>query len=493
MMGLKILDKYLVRRFIPPFFVATAIALFVLVMQTLWLYIDDILGKGASLWVVLELLFFLSMSLVPMSMIIGVLLSSVMLYGSLAERFELLNMKTAGISMLRILQPVSFVCFGISVVAFVFYDSVIPYSNLKFRSRLYDLTRQKPTLHLEEKVFNDDFDDYFIYFEKKHRDGRNLENVLIYIRDKDKQREGYQFIKARRGEMFQSPDGAHFILKIYDGHMYGHPKNRQKGESFVDVCFKEWMHVFDMSEFELERTQEDLFKSHQMMKNTRELMRDIDSFYHRAVRMRRGVVKPLLDFSPDTLALRLKEHPPKKKESPFSQYRQLDSVDLDSVQSFIETFPQRKRLSIATMLKSEIQRRRDRLRHTKGLIEHTERKWVYHVFELHTKFSYALACLIFLFIGAPMGAIIRKGGFGYPILISVVFFVIFILTAIASKKLMKTGALHPVVAAWLPVMVLLPIGVVLTYSVSRDWRFEWLRRWIERVRVFFVKRKYASA
>lgn len=145
------------------------------------------------------------------------------------------------------------------------------------------------------------------------------------------------------------------------------------------------------------------------------------------------------------------------------------------------------------MLKSEIQRRRDRLRHTKGLIEHTERKWVYHVFELHTKFSYALACLIFLFIGAPMGAIIRKGGFGYPILISVVFFVIFILTAIASKKLMKTGALHPVVAAWLPVMVLLPIGVVLTYSVSRDWRFEWLRRWIERVRVFFVKRKYASA
>jgi len=238
-------------------------------------------------------------------------------------------------------------------------------------------------------------------------------------------------------------------------------------------------------------TQEDLFKSHQMMKNTRELMEDIDSFYRKSVRMRSGIVQPLLDFSPDTLARRVKEHPPKKRESPFSQYRQLDSVVLDSIQSFIETFPPRRRLSIASMLKSEIQRRRDRLRHTKGLIEHTERKWVYHVFELHTKFSYALACLIFLFIGAPMGAIIRKGGFGYPILISVVFFVLFILTAIASKKLMKTGALHPVVAAWLPLLVLLPIGAVLTYSVSRDWRFEWLRRWVERIKGFFIKNQYA--
>ena len=478
---MKILDKYLVKSFVPPFLLATFIALFVLIMQTLWLYIDDILGKGADLLVVLQLLFYLSMSLVPMSLPIGVLLSSVMLFGNLSERFELSSMKSIGLSMLRIMRPLIVVAMGISVFSYVFYDSIIPYSNLKFKSRLYDLSRQKPTLNLEEQAFNDDFKGFNIYFKKKDADGRHIHDVIIYQSKKRGGSKKLNVITAASGEMFNSHKGNYFILKLYDGHIYRDmSKDRSLTEGshpFVRTHFKEWMKVFDLSEFDLDRTNEELFKSHQTMKNSFTLRRDIDSFKNKVIYYEKQQIRELTRLKHDTSSATSKPAKTKRKvKSALANYKQLDSIRWDTVRAFAQTFPKEEQVILARKLIQSVNRKHERLKSYRQSRRRLWDKIKSHTYELNIKYSFSLACLIFLFIGAPMGAIIRKGGFGYPILISVSFFVVFILSTILCKKLMESNAITAFWAAWIPLLVLVPIGGMLTYQAMLDARFEWLRR-----------------
>jgi len=484
----KILDKYLVKSFIPPFLLATFIALFVLIMQTLWLYVDDILGKGASLLVVLQLLFYLSMSLVPMSLPIGVLLSSVMLFGNLSERFELSSMKSIGLSMLRIMRPLIITAFVISIFSYIFYDSIIPYSNLKYKSRLYDLSRQKPVLSLDEQAFNTDFQGFNIYFKKKMPDGRHIEDVIIYQGGGRNSAKKMNTITASSGEMFNSKDQRFFIMKLYDGYIYKDmAKGRETSNSthpFLQTKFKTWTKVFDMSEFSLDRTNEELFKSNKTMKNTAQLRSDIDSFNRRVDYYKKQQLKELYalssrEVSKSSITSKMKpksQSKKVKKHSVLSNYVQKDNIKWDSIIGFIETFPRQTQVVLLRKLKQSVKRKKERLKSYISSNKRLDRKIREHTYELNIKYSFALACLLFLFIGAPMGAIIRKGGFGYPILVSVGFFVVFILTTILCKKLMSSGALPAFWAAWIPLLLLVPIGVVLTYKSMVDSRFDWIGR-----------------
>ncbi|MDX1684595.1 MAG: LptF/LptG family permease, partial [Saprospiraceae bacterium] len=299
-MRIKKLDALLIKSFLPPFVLATFIALFVLIMQTLWLYIDDILGKGANMFIVMEFLFYLSMSLVPLALPIGVLLASVMLFGNLGEKYELSSMKSAGISLFRIMMPLIALCMGIAAFSWVCNEYIIPYSNLKFKSRLYDLRKSRPALNLEEGVFNDDFDGYVIHIGKKEDDDRHIRDVLIYDHQHTASKGETNIIRAKSGEMYATEDNDFFVMKLYDGHMYQEMSRRASSSEgkypFIRSSFDEWTKIFDLRQFELNRTDEDLFKSNQSMKNSAQLSADIDSMRQRLSELRMSSVDALTEI-----------------------------------------------------------------------------------------------------------------------------------------------------------------------------------------------------
>jgi lipopolysaccharide export system permease protein len=540
----KKLDGHLISSFIPPFVLATFIALFVLIMQTLWLYIDDILGKGANLIIVLEFLFYLSMSLIPLALPIGVLLASVMLFGNLGENYELSSMKSAGISLFRIMTPLIFLTAGIALTSFVFNEIVIPYSNLKFKSRLYDLRKTSPTLNLEAGVFNDDFTGYVIYIGAKGEKGRVIEDVLIYDHQNTSSKGETNIIRAKSGEMYASEDNNFFIMKLKDGNMY---QEMQKGGSksaskypFLRSSFQEWTKVFDLRQFDMNRTDEDLFKSNQSMKNSGQLRSDIDSMKLRIEQLNYSSLSGLSSIqtiksneavnqtatkgddpknSEDDVTQQDKEDQLKEeitgnqivpKQDPAKELsatslahierrRQLkartpnllfvqDTFSMDTITSLLQTFPASKRLGMLNRMENEVKVSKQRFKNNQGAIESLGKKVIKHIYELNIKYSFAIVCIIFLFIGAPMGAIVRKGGFGYPLLISIFFFIIFILLTIFCKKLAESTALAPTLAAWVPALSLAPIGLLLTYKAMNDSKFVDTNRIMNIIRAIRLKR-----
>jgi len=498
---IKRLDKLMITSFIPPFVLATFIALFVLIMQTLWLYIDDILGKGANLFIVIEFLFYLSMSLVPLALPIGILLASVMLFGNLGEHYELSSMKSAGISLFRIMLPLIFLCGGISFFSYTCNEYLIPLSNLKFKSRLYDLRKSRPTLNLEEGVFNEDFNGYVIHIGKKGEDGREISDVLIYDHQNTDSKGKTNIIRAKEGEMYASDDNNFFIMKLRNGNMYQEMKKggEEGSHPFMRSQFGTWTKIFDLRQFSMNRTDEDLFKSNQSMKNSSQLGADIDSMRLKLATLEANTYNQLIEIANEKPAeesssqiisdtttkdekeiremeeRKLKAEKLRKRLSlenklDFSNYR-MNEFSEDSIQFLYQTFQKDKQIGLINKTKSKVQLARQRASSHKSASKNIGEKLIKHIYELNVKFSFALVCLVFLFIGAPMGAIVRKGGFGYPMLISIVFFILFILMTIFCKKLAESQALSAVVAAWVPVLALAPIGAMLTYQAINDSKF----------------------
>lgn len=459
---MKKLDKLLTVSFIPPFILTFFIALFVLIMQFLWLYIDDIIGKGLDTSVILELLFYRSTAFVPLALPIAVLISSVMVMGDLAERYELASMKSAGIPLIRIMVPmivlVGFVCVG----SFISSDTLIPYSNLKFKSRLFDIRKQKPALSFEEGVFNDDFGETIIRIDKKSENGRDLTNVLIY--DHSENRGNVNQIIAKRGEMYMSSSKKYMVMKLHDGNQYQElvPKELKEGKRYqhLRTSFKEWEKVFDLSTFDLSETGEDSFKDHYSMLSTRQLSKGIDSLYQRKENRRLMLNKQVKYFyyprrAHDSTKIKLAR---KTKELRLENYSSSFLYEVDAPK---QAMALRKAASLTRNVKNYAQSLQKEL----PRIDETIAKFE---LEYNRKFSLAMACMIFLFIGAPMGAIVRKGGFGWPILIAIVFFVFFITMNSMGEKLAKEMVVSPEFGMWMPCFVLAPIGVFLTVMAMRD-------------------------
>jgi lipopolysaccharide export system permease protein len=473
---LKKIDNLLIRGFIPPFVVTFFIALFVLVMQTLWLYIDEIAGKGVGLFLMMELLGYLSVSMIPLALPIAVLISSVMVLGNLAERYELSSMKSAGVPLGRIMAPLMAVNFVIAVGSFYCSNNLIPVSNLKFRSRLYDIRKQKPTLNLEEGIFNDDFDGYAIRIGNKNKDQRHIEDVLII--DHSDGTEGRLLeISANKGEMYVTEDERYFVMQLYDGWQYQEMEGKNDSYPFLRTSFKEWRKVFDLSEFQINRTDERLFKSHQSMLTVGQLAVAIDSIdrsiedrlesvrvnnerYYHFLQGDEPGEKDSLDGSPQKG--QFNRYGPKPSE-------QVNLERLDSLRHFAQTFTNTEAISLYSKAKTYARGIQGQLESASKSILRKREARVKHYFEMHSKFSFAVACVVFLFIGAPMGAIVRKGGFGYPMIIAILFFMAFIVLNIFSKNIAERFVIPPVPAAWLPVMVFFPVGLLLTYLAMNDY------------------------
>ncbi|NJK82536.1 MAG: YjgP/YjgQ family permease [Saprospiraceae bacterium] len=483
-MTMKIIDRLLIKSFIPPLIVTFFIAIFVLIMQFLWKWIDEIAGKGVGLFFILEMLGYMSISLIPLALPIAVLISSVMVMGNLSERYELSSFKSAGVSLARIMLPLMIFTAGISIFSYVCSDTLIPLSNLKYQSRLYDIKNQKPTLSLEETVFNDDFQGFAIRIGAKENDNKTIKEVLMY--DETHNANGrFAQVASKSGEMFVTANQQFFVMKLYDGQQYIEPRTefRDGKESypFVRTKFKEWTKVFDLGEFSIDRTDETLFKGHHNMLTTHQLKDAIDSIdqqkelrilstanelnsglhFRRATEAFQRSVEiyepPFEDeertenkeISMDTLSTDSLTLAKLSKDSTLADTSSIVTAELsqtrlpslagskkryynsatfkDSVGDiaqyayFVELFKENDQRLLLSKAKSYISSAQQSISSTFRYMERTDDTRIKYVFQLHNKYSTAWLVSFFLFIGAPMGAIIRKGGFGYPLLVSVFF------------------------------------------------------------------------
>lgn len=434
------------------------IALFVLLMQFIWLYIDEMLGKGLEWYVIAELLIFASANLVPLALPLAILLASLMTFGNLGEHFELVSFKAAGISLQKVMQPLIILVTIISISAFFFANNIIPVANLKFYSLLHDIRSQKPAFNILPDVFYNEIDGYVIRVKDKipGEEGDMLKKIMIYNHTEDNGNR--QLTIADSGIMQISKDKSYFSVKLYHGVDY-----QEKFEGRMDKVYPLSRFSFDehemrinMSGFKLNRTDEELFKEDYRMLNLRQLAEKTDTinkyYTTRSDEFYRGIQTSYLIN--DTLLLSSMKSVKKDENLTVDEsLRKLTKDELNQVFNIaINNARTNKGRSSAVMVEMDF--------YSENLLN-LKVEW-------HRKFTFSLACLIMFFIGAPLGAIVRKGGLGMPVVISVIFFLLFWILSITGEKMAKEQVIEVYQGMWMATAVLFPLGFFFTYKATTD-------------------------
>jgi lipopolysaccharide export system permease protein len=421
-------------------------------MQFLWKYIDDLIGKGLDGAVIAELLFYTSANLVPLALPLAILVSSIMTFGNMAEHFEITAAKASGISLQRLMKPLFFVAVMISVTAFFFSNNVLPYTNLKMGSLLYDIRQQKPSLSIREGVFYNGIDGYSIKVGQKDKDGQTIRNVMIY--DHTDHEGNKKVVIAESGKMETSADQKFLILTLFNGNSYEEQnkiKNGADSHPLMRNGFKEYKIRFDLSSFKLSRTNEDLFKGGHQMMNLMQLTSSIDSFKI-GINARMAEVdnnlKPYCLFLRDTSAF-------------ISNMKSATAIKNDYLIGGSRDVIYENALNQARSIQAY-------MNGTKEDMEGRNYQIAKYNVEWHRKLTLSAACFILFLIGAPLGAIIRKGGMGMPLVVSIIFFLIYHVTSITGEKMAKEGVIPPFKGMWLSAAVLLPVGIFLIYKATHD-------------------------
>jgi len=449
------------------------IAMFVFFMMFIFKYIDDFVGKGLSFSILSELFFYFSLTTIPMALPLAILLSSLMTFGNLGEHYELTAMKSAGFSLQKIMTPLIYSSIIIAIGAFYFSNNILPFTNLKAGSLLYDVRESKPALLFKEGVFNNSLDGFSIRVGKKEYDGKTLREILIY--DHRDMQGNNIVLAAKSGKMEETADKMYLVLTLKDGVSYKElPSNNSKDinrRPMIRDKFQERIINFDLSEFKMSRTNEDLFKNNYQMLNILQLRQTIDSLNKKLEKRKINFTKQLKQSyyakSFNLLATSDTTNKNKNDSISFSQYsigQQLSIIEIAT-----NTVRSAKAYSESIWDEQETE-------------EYSKLK--YQV-EWHRKFTLSIACIVLFFIGAPLGAIIRKGGLGMPVVISVVFFIIFHILSITGEKLAKEGEIPVYQGMWLATAILLPIGVFLTYKATTDSSLFDSNAYVERLKKIF--------
>ena len=426
--------------------------MFVLLMLFLFKYIDDLIGKGFDWYIILELLMYASATNVAMALPLAVLLSSIMTFGSLGENYELVAIKSAGVSLRRAMYPLIIVIGLLSVAAFLFSDYMLPVANLKMGSLLWDVRNQKAAFLINEGVFNNSIPGYSIRVDKKDPDGQTLYGVVIY--DRVNNSGNVNVVVAESGKMFRTADDSYLILKLKNGIRYEEAPSEKEYNPrlrFTRFGFKETEQKFDLSGFKMQRTDENLFKSNYAMLNMKQL-----SYYKDSV-TRKADTNAL-----NTLAiLKTKYKVLNPGAMTISSLKVLGIVNVDKL-------PKIELARAATMASENIRTIREMLSTKVQVDADFNDKLRNFIVEYNRKITLAVSCLVLFFIGAPLGAIIRKGGLGLPVVVSVIFFLFYHIISTIGEKYAKEGDLSPILGMWIAIIVLSPVGAFLTYKASVD-------------------------
>lgn len=423
-------------------------------MLFLFKYIDDLIGKGFQWYTILELMWYASATNVAMALPLAMLLSSIMTFGSLGENYELVAIKAAGISLQKAMRPLFVMVTMLSIAAFLFSEYMLPVANLKFGSMLWDVTNQKALPMIQENVFNNSFPGYTLKAQRKDPDGQTLHDIIIY--DHNGSTGNAEVVVAKRAKMTQTPDELVLVLK--DGVRYSESSGKgayNPRQQLTRFRFKEAEQKFDLSGFKQQRTDENLFKSNYAMMNLRQLRYYRDSTIKISDSLSRFYDNAIIPY----FRLYSINFPVSK-----TKVNKIPAYD----ESLLEIIPVNERLSAISFAQNEVNTIKETV-----MMKAVENKDYFKsinrsIIEYHRKFTLAISCLVLFSIGAPLGAIIRKGGLGLPVVMSILFFLIYHIISTIGEKSAKAGSINPILGMWIAILVLTPLGIFLTYKAAID-------------------------
>ena len=457
---MKTIHKLVLKSYLGPMFLTFFIVMFVLMMNFIWRYIDELVGKGLDAGVIIELMSYAMANMIPMGLPLAMLLAAIMTLGNLGENYELLAMKSAGMSLPKILKPLIIVVGIIAIGSFFVVNNLVPYANKKMLSILYDIRQQKQVIEFQDGLFFNGIEDMSIRVGKQDPKTHLLRDVLIY--DNRNINGNMTTTVADSGYIRLSDDKKYLLVTLFHGETYEQTRNSQwfTKSALRHHTFDLQKQVIPMSGFAMGRTDADLFTSSQT-KNISELQHDIDSLEIKVNAATTSSYEPLLKeqiFARDNTVLPL----PDSLQIDKRHFR--DMLAQDSIVGL----PMRDKERIWDQARTLAKNSRNMFAFDESAAKEALNQLYRSKVEWHKKISLPVSILIFFLIGAPLGAIIRKGGLGLPVVVSVIFFVIYYMISLSGEKLAKEGNWDAVYGMWLSTFILTPIAIYLTYKATND-------------------------
>lgn len=433
---------------------------------------DEIIGKGVSSWVLIQFFSYAFISFLPVAMPLGILLSSIMTFGSLAENYELAAMKSSGLSLFIIMRPIFAFILFLAGFTFLFNNFILPQITLNSASLLYDIRQAKPTLSIKEGVFYNQLDGYSIKVGNKSKDGNTLYNLSIYDH-KDGLGNNIQ-LYADSGKMKTSVDTNYLQIQLFNGARYEDVLKEPEHKitrPLMQLLYEELNVNIDMSDFKMKRTQKDLFKGHHEMMNVWQINSELDTFNLNLAVKYNSLNKQFKSyFLINTLRTSLinKEH-----KNIIGFYKTLNkdefSRSLENAQNLVR--------SSSGYIDSVI----DEVKAKEMTILDYRIGW-------HKKINVSFACIVLFFVGSSLGAIIRKGGMGLPVVVAVIFFLLYYVVSIIYERMVIEEVYNVVFGCWFPLLLFLPLGIYLTYKAANDSALFDIGQYIEPIKKLFSKK-----
>jgi lipopolysaccharide export system permease protein len=447
----KKLDILILKAFIGPFLAALTISTFVLTMQFFWLYIDDLVGKGLDLLTILQLVGLVSVSTFTTALPLALLFSSIMTFGNLGESFELIAIKAAGIPLIRFMRPLFIFTIFLAGIAFLFSNNIIPVTQMKLTNLKYEIIIAKPAIDLKEGIFYDKIDGYVIKLGKKESNDSVMHNITIF-----EKRFGLQdnLIMAESGVMRVSANKKFLEFIMYNGWRYQERGARSTTNTeFTRLYFKEYKKVFDLKSFQMNKTSDVLYDpkmlSVRQLSKAMDSLQNKDSFYIQKTNADVASYLRFMNYKDSSQLFNAKKNiTPLKKFSTLIPDSLISSIQLTSGYQFSSLIYNITAIS--------------------DTYKDNKKSNSLHGIEWHRKFTLSFACFVLFLIGAPLGSIIRKGGLGTPLVLAIIFFVIFFLLNNFGEKLAKSGQWDVFSGMWMSSIILIPFGLFLTYKAMRD-------------------------
>lgn len=454
--------------FIPVFVMTFFISLFILLMQFVWVRIDELVGKGLEFSVLAELFFYAALTFVPLALPLAILLASLMTFGNLGEKFELTAMKAAGVSLIKSMRPLIILIVCISIGAFFFQNNVLPIAQTKMWTLLFSARQKSPEMEIPERTFYDQIPGLNMFVDHKDPETGMLYNLMIY--DMSNGSDNTRIIVADSGKISMTVDKAHLLFSIYSGEQFENLRSQTAGVRSNNLPYRR--ETFEKKDILLQfdanfnRMDDDVMRQQHVGKDITELRATIDSVENRVDSIGANYAREIKQSSYFGLPYYKVSYGPEGRVEALQQPVQLDMpLDIDSLFRRNEGINERSIISQALNKARSMQQEYEYRSYSMEDDRKTIRR---HGIELHRKFTLSFACLIFFFIGAPLGAIIRKGGFGLPLIVSVLLFIVYFIIDNMGYKLARDGRMEVYQGIWMSSVVLLPLGVFLTYKAVHD-------------------------
>ncbi len=473
---MRILDQYILKRFLYNFFSSFVTLMFIFIFQTIWLFIDDLAGKGLDIIIIGKFLFYLMPNLTEKVLPLTVLLSSILTFGAFAENYEFAAMKASGISLQRAMLPLIIFVVFLGGVTFYFANSVIPASEQKIFNMRRNIAKVKPAAVIEEGVFSD-FEGLNIKVDEKYGDNdRFLDNVIIH--KKSELQLNNTVIKATTGELISSEDSEIIQLVLKDGHYYEDIRPKAADEQRRYPFAKSNFETYTIN-IEVPQNDQDLEEDRDIrtdkMKNISRLNKDIDSLKENNIQIvaafSKNIVNRMGAFPVEVRdSAAYKEQPAMADvpgEAPLTTPGK-SPAGQDSLNSILPLFQEWQQVQMMGTAKNTVSNILNSIQGKKDDLQRRYKIYNMHILSLHNKFALAFSCIILFFVGAPLGAIIRKGGLGLPMVIAIVLFLAYYFIGVFAGNYAKEGNIHPILGAWLSTLIMLPLGIFLTRRATAD-------------------------